>query len=130
MVAMLAAGSSAIFTSVALLTKHDHWMLREIEAEKLSEALNDALNTLPVKYYEQITGIIEKWIPWINLTFVLGTIVTTRIEDSIKLYEKGKRPGFAAERPPDGAREGSDEGHAPGAADTFNFPTSLGYDQR
>lgn len=111
------------------MTKHDHWSLEREESRVLSEALNDALNTLPVKYYEQITAIIEKWIPWINLTFVLGAIVTTRIEDSIKLYEKGKRP-FSAQEPSVDAGEGSDRGNARTETDSFNFPSSLGWDQR
>lgn len=129
MVAMLTAGSSAIFTSVAMLTKHDHWSLNREEARVLAEALNDAINTLPVKYYEQITAIIEKWIPWINLTFVLGAIITTRIEDSVKLYEKKQRP-FPAEEPRPGAREGSDRGDGRTEADSYNFPSSLGWDNR
>jgi len=53
----------------------------------LSEALNDALNTLPVKYYDQITSVIEKWVPWVNLAFVAGAIIVPRIEESTKRIE-------------------------------------------
>ena len=87
MVAMIATGCSAIFTSVSLLTKHDHWQLAIEEAQHLSEALNDAIETLPAKYYAQITSIIEKWIPWINLSFVVGAIIIPRLEESAKRIE-------------------------------------------
>jgi hypothetical protein len=87
MVAMIATGCSAIFTSVSLLTKHDHWQLAVEEAQHLSQALNDAIETLPAKYYAQITSIIEKWIPWINLSFVVGAIVIPRLEESAKRIE-------------------------------------------
>ena len=87
MVAMIATGCSAIFTSVSLLTKHDHWQLAIEEAQHLSQALNDAIETLPTKYYAQITQIIERWIPWINLSFVVGAIIIPRLEESAKRVE-------------------------------------------
>jgi hypothetical protein len=54
MVTLLASGASAIFTSVALLTKHEHWKLHIEEGKILAEALNDAISTLPEKYYAQV----------------------------------------------------------------------------
>jgi hypothetical protein len=89
MVTMIATGMALMFTSVALLTKHDHWSLEGGEAKALSEAINGALDTLPAKYYVQITGFVENWIPWINLTFTLGAILLPRIEESIKRVEAG-----------------------------------------
>lgn len=88
MVTMLASGAAAIFTSISLLTKHDHWNLQTDEGKILAEALNEAINTLPEKYYAQVTGIVEKWIPWINLCFVCGAIIVPRIEASAKRIEK------------------------------------------
>lgn len=90
MVTMLTVASSGLFTSIALLTKHEHWALTPPEAKALAEALNGALDTLPVKYYEQITAIIEKWIPWVHLAFVGGTIVLDRIEQSAKRVEESR----------------------------------------
>jgi hypothetical protein len=91
MVTMISTGCVAIFTSLALLTKHDHWYLEKPEAKTLAEALNDAIATLPEKYYAQITGIVETWIPWINLCFVVGAIVIPRIEASTKRVEEAHR---------------------------------------
>ena len=88
MVTMLASGAAMLFTSVALLTKHDHWNLETEEAKTLAEALNEAISTLPEKYYAQIIAIIEKWVPWFNLAFVVGAIVIPRIEASSKRIEK------------------------------------------
>lgn len=87
-VALLATGCTAIFTSVKLLTKHEHWELEELEAKILSEALNDAFETLPSKAYEIIIAIIEKWVPWVNLVFVVSAILLPRIEESAKRFEK------------------------------------------
>lgn len=87
MVALLAVGCSAIFTSVALLTKHEHWHLEQQESQHLAAALNDAIATLPVKYYARITEIIEKWIPWINLAFVLSALILPRLDASTKRNE-------------------------------------------
>jgi hypothetical protein len=116
MVAMLAAGSSALFTSVALLTKHDHWQLEAAESKALAEALNDAINTLPTKYYAAITKVIEQWIPWVNLAFCVGAIVVPRIEESTKRIEASHyRPREAGN-----ARDGGTE------ANPFDHITSLG----
>ena len=91
MVTMISTGCVAIFTSLALLTKHEHWHLEKLEAKTLAEALNDAIATLPEKYYVQITGIVETWIPWINLCFVIGAIIIPRIEASTKRIEETHR---------------------------------------
>lgn len=91
MVTMLSTGCVAIFTSLAMLTKHEHWNLERVEAKTLAEALNDAIATLPEKYYAQITGIVETWIPWINLCFVAGAIIIPRIEASTKRLEETHR---------------------------------------
>jgi hypothetical protein len=91
MITLLASGCSAIFTCIALLTKHDHWALQhspQNEAKILAEALNDAIDTLPAKQYDIITSIVEKWIPWINLCFVVSALVYDRIEQSRKLTEE------------------------------------------
>lgn len=88
LVTMLASGSAMLFTSIAMLTKHDHWSLQSEEARTLAEALNEALNTLPEKYYAQIIAIVEKWIPWFNLAFVVSAIVLPRIEASTKRVEE------------------------------------------
>lgn len=94
MLTLIASGSSALFTSVALLTKHDHWALRTdcvpSESKILAEAINDALDTLPTKYYDFITAIVEKWIPWINLCFVVSALVIERAEQSRKLIEEAR----------------------------------------
>ncbi len=91
MVTMLSTGCVAIFTSLAMLTKHEHWYLEKPEAKTLAEALNDAIATLPEKYYAQIIGIVETWIPWINLCFVLGAIIIPRIEASSKRIEESHK---------------------------------------
>jgi len=88
MITLLSSGAAAIFTSIQLLTKHEHWKLQSEEAIILAEALNDAISTLPEKYYAQVVGIIEKWIPWVNLCFVVGAIIIPRIEASAKRIEK------------------------------------------
>ena len=119
MVTMLASGAAAIFTSVALLTKHDHWNLQHEEGKILAEALNDALETLPEKQYAQVTGIVEKWIPWINLCFVVGAIIVPRFEASAKRIEK-KYPKESA---------GSNERDTATTDNTFSGWSSLGYNQ-
>jgi len=119
MVTMLASGAAAIFTSVALLTKHEHWNLQHEEGKILAEALNDALETLPEKQYAQITGIVEKWIPWINLCFVVGAIIVPRFEASAKRIEK-KYPKEST---------GSNERDTATTDNTFGSWTSLGYNQ-
>lgn len=125
MVTLLASGCSALFTSVALLTKHDHWQLRNdckpTEAAILAEAINDALDTLPAKYYDIVTSIVEKWIPWINLIFVVSALVYDRIEQSEKLIEATRYR----------AREGSDPRYTNGAAQASNVGgnSSLGFGQ-
>lgn len=88
MVAMLSVASTALFTSISLLTKHDHWNLEKTEAHILAEALNDALVTLPGHTYAAIIAIIEKWVPWINLIFVVSAIILPRIEASTKRIEE------------------------------------------
>lgn len=125
MVTLLASGASALFTSVALLTKHDHWALRSdcqpTEAKILAEAINDALDTLPVKYYDFVTSIVERWIPWINLAFVLSALIFDRIAQSEKLIEATRyRPSNT-----------SDERYAASAAqDGFSgSSSSLGFGQ-
>lgn len=114
MVTLLASGASALFTSVALLTKHEHWQLRNdckpTEAAILAEAINDALDTLPVKYYDIVTSIVEKWIPWINLCFVLSALIYDRIEQSEKLIEATRYQ----------ARNGSDKRYTNGAEEAGN----------
>jgi hypothetical protein len=101
MVTMISTGMSLAFTSVALLTKHEHWSLQGEEAKALAEAINSALDTLPAKYYEKITGFVESWVPWINLSFVCGAIIIPRIEESFKRAEAGnyKAPDERAKRP-------------------------------
>ena len=119
MVTMLASGAAAIFTSVAMLTKHDHWKLHPDEAGTLAEALNDAISTLPEKYYAQIVAIIERWIPWINLTFVVSAIVIPRIEASAKRIEKSYSP----------VNNADDKRDAGTTDNPFSNYTSLGFNQ-
>ena len=88
LVTMLSTASVAIFSSIELITKHEHWALEKPEAQILAEALNDAIATLPAKYYDSIIAIIERWIPWINLIFVIGAIVIPRLEASGKRIEE------------------------------------------
>lgn len=88
LVTMLATASVALFSSIELITKHEHWALEKAEAGILAEALNEALSTLPAKYYDSIIGVIEKYVPWINLIFVIGAIVIPRIEASSKRIEE------------------------------------------
>jgi len=123
MVTLLASGCGALFTSVALITKHDHWQLRTdcqpTEAKILAEAINDALDTLPTKYYDIVTSIVEKWIPWINVCFVLCALIYDRIEQSEKLIERThyKTSERGDKRYTDGATQASN----------VNSHTSLGY---
>jgi hypothetical protein len=119
MVTLLASGASAIFTSVALLTKHEHWKLHIEEGNILAKALNDAISTLPEKYYAQVVGIIEGWIPWINLCFVVGAIVIPRIEASAKQIERKHSP----------KSEPSNERNERSADNPFSSWTSLGFNQ-
>jgi hypothetical protein len=118
MVTMLASGAAAIFTSISLLTKHDHWNLQTDEGKILAEALNEAINTLPEKYYAQVTGIVEKWIPWINLCFVCGAIIVPRIEASAKRIEKRYTP----------KSEGSDKRDTTTTDNPFGSYSSIGFD--
>src|SRR6266508_2997715 len=123
MVTLLASGCGALFTSVALITKHDHWQLRTdcqpTEAKILAEAINDALDTLPTKYYDIVTSIVDKWIPWINVCFVLCALIYDRIEQSEKLIERTHYK----------ASERGDKGYTDSAtqASNVNSHTSLGY---
>lgn len=120
MVTLLSGGAAAIFTSISLLTKHDHWNLEKTEGKILAEALVDAINTLPEKYYAQVIGIIENWIPWINLCFVVGAIVIPRIEASAKRVEKRYNVESKA----------SNSGNAGTEDNPFRDLSSIGYDQR
>jgi hypothetical protein len=119
MITLLSSGAAAIFTSVSLLTKHDHWSLQTDEAKILAEALNDAISTLPEKYYAQVIGIIEKWIPWINLCFVVGAIIVPRLEASAKRIEKSHSQ----------QSETSNSGDARTKDNPFSNWSSLGYNQ-
>jgi len=120
MITLLSSGAAAIFTSISLLTKHDHWALQTDEAKIFAEALNDAINTLPEKYYAQVIAIIENWIPWINLTFVVGAIIIPRIEASAKRIEKRHTPESGT----------SNERNARTEDNPFRDISSIGYDQR
>lgn len=118
-VTLLTAASSAIFTSVSLLTKHDHWSLDKPEATALAEALNDALTTLPEKSYAFVLKILEQWVPWINLIFVVSAIIFPRIEESAKRAEEARyKP-----------REGGDGGDAGAKANSNYRGSSLGWNQ-
>lgn len=87
MVAMISVACTAMFSSITLLTKHDHWSLEQQEAKYLAEAVNEAIQTLPTKTYAAIIAIIERWIPWVNLVFVVSAIIIPRIEASAKRIE-------------------------------------------
>lgn len=119
MVAMLSVATTAIFTSISLLTKHDHWNLDSTEAKILAEALNESFQTLPTKYYEQIIAIIEKWIPWVNLIFVISAIIIPRIEASAKRIEDSHYK----------QNQNSNSGNAGTENNPFNDWKSVGYSQ-
>jgi hypothetical protein len=120
MVAMLSIATSAIFTSVALLTKHKHWELVSDEARILAESLNEAFATLPTKAYEQIIAIIEKWVPWVNLVFVVSAIIIPRIEESVKRVEETHyRENPVSNKRDDGTKD-----------NPFANYSSLGFDER
>ena len=88
MVTMISSAMAMSFTCVSLILKHDHWALDTDEAKALGEAINTALDTLPEKYYEQITQFTENWFPWFNLCFVLAAILYPRIDESAKRLEE------------------------------------------
>jgi hypothetical protein len=120
LVTMLSTASVALFSSIELLTKHQHWALEKTEAQILAEALNEALATLPAKYYDSIVGIIERYIPWVNLCFVIGAIVIPRIEASGKrIEEKHNQP----HNPNNGRNAGAED-------NPFSNWTSLGWNSR
>jgi hypothetical protein len=120
LVTMLSTASVALFSSIELLTKHEHWALEKTEAQILAEALNEALATLPAKYYDSIIGVIEKYVPWVNLAFVVGAIVIPRIEASGKRIEaKHYKPS-----------ETSNRGDAGTENNPFSNWTSLGWNGR
>jgi hypothetical protein len=130
MVTMIATGCTALFTSVALLTGHKHWSLETEECGFLAEALNDAIATLPASQYAFITGIIEKWIPWINLAFVAGAIIVPRLEESAKraTAERAARTSrYTSTRPRDETRDGSYTGHTGSPYNTFGDEASVGW---
>lgn len=119
-VTLLASATSALFTSIALLTKHDHWSLVSEESKALSESLNEAFATLSTKHYEFIIAILEKWVPWINLIFVASAIILPRIEESAKLSEaKRYQPN-----------QTGDSGDAGAKTDTSYRAPSLGWNGR
>lgn len=118
MVAMLSVACTATFTSIALLTKHEHWYLETEEVKPLAEAFNDAFATLPTKAYETIIAIIEKWTPWINLVFVLSAIIVPRIEASIKRVETTR---YQPNRSNDGRDAGTEASSWPNEI-PFNRP--------
>jgi hypothetical protein len=120
LVTALSTASVALFSCVELLTKHEHWALEKTEAQILAESLNDALATLPAKYYDSITAIIEKYVPWINLAFVVGAIIVPRIEASSKQIETGNN----AENKTDDRRDARTEDNP------FSNWTSLGWNSR
>jgi len=91
-VTLLASATSGIFTSIALLTGHEHWPLVIQESKNLAEALSDCLDTLPSKTYAQIIAILEKWVPWVNLAFIAGAIIVPRITKSLERVEERYHP--------------------------------------
>lgn len=91
MLAMLAVALTALFSTLALFFGK-HWNLDTEESNIFADQLNQALMTLPQKSYETIIAIIEKWVPWINLTFTVYAILLPRIEETgkqIKSRSKG-----------------------------------------
>lgn len=118
MVTLLAVSLNVVFTSVALLTKHDHWSLEREESTELSKVLNDALSTLPEKTYAKVSNVIEKWGVWTNLIFVFAAILLPRIEESNKRAERKRAEGGRAE-----PNQGGDGGHAPTEDNPFRDTT-------
>lgn len=128
MVMVLGQASSMLFTCVAMLTDHEHWMLQEPESNKLGKALDAALSTLPERAYEKVLEIADKWHPWIQLIFVVAFIVWPRIEESSKLA-RGER----VEEPNSQGSEASANGSGrAGQGGTYGgyrpYHSSLGYD--
>jgi hypothetical protein len=116
MVIMLATMANAIFASVSIITRQDHWNLEPQESNEFAIALNDALSTLPTKAYEAISKLIESYAPWLQLCFVTYAIVMPRIKES------NKRNESAAYR----TRQEYDARNGRTTPDNFDSFTSLG----
>lgn len=129
MVMVLGQASYMLFTCVAMLTDHEHWMLQEAESSKLGKALDAALSTLPERVYEKVIEIADKWHPWIQLVVVLAIIVWPRIEESSKIA-RGEQSAEGADTRQSEARAGGSNGAGQnGAARNYRpYHSSLGYD--
>jgi hypothetical protein len=122
MVMVLGQASAALFACVSMLTNHEHWELEEKESEKLGEALDAALSTLPEQAYEKVIAIADKWYPWAKLVFIVGILIWTRIEESAKLVEAANyKPGDGSV----GGSNGTEQGRA--QANYKHYHSSLGY---
>jgi hypothetical protein len=129
MVMVLGQASSMLFTCVAMLTDHEHWMLQEAESNKLGKALDAALSTLPERAYEKVIAIADKWHPWIQLVFVIAFIVWPRIEESSKIARGEQSVEGADTRQSEAGASGSNGARQNGAARNYRpYHSSLGYD--
>jgi hypothetical protein len=123
MAVILGKSASLLFASVAMLTEHDHWSLEKEEADKLGKALDDALSTLPERAYEKVIAIADKWHPWVQLVFVLGILIWTRIEESAQRVEGSDN------QPREGSANGSGTSKQSAATPNYRpYHSSLGYD--
>jgi hypothetical protein len=123
MVGALAGASEMFFAGMALATGHHHWLLEEQEAQILAKALDNALDTLPEKYYEVITKITNKWFPRTNLIWTIGAIVGPRLNASA---ERVKARNYQPPAPDNGRAESE---HA-GANNGFEYGApGLGWSQ-
>lgn len=122
LVAMLSFSVSMFYSTVALGTGHDHWVLEEGESKAYGEALNNFIDSLPVKSYAIVAEFIEKWLPKAHLAFTATVITWPRIKASIERFEnKDYRPN----RPSPDRNEPVIEPN-PAQTSDFNDWTSLG----
>lgn len=124
-IGLLTVCSTLSFSTVALLTGHDHWSLDEEESAYHAKALNGMLDTLPNKYYEIIVVAAEKWLPRFFYIFALCALVAPRINESAKRFDD--RNYRSSEKPDSANREPESERASSSGANGFTADwTSLG----
>lgn len=91
-IGILATAVSAIFIPLSI-PLGPHWALSDNEAFTLAESLQKALSTLPGSTYADLKKYLDRFIPWIALTIVIGQTIAPKIELTQRIRE-AERAGF------------------------------------
>ncbi|HET8676044.1 MAG TPA: hypothetical protein VFO63_09680 [Blastocatellia bacterium] len=90
-IGVLATAASAIFIPLSVVLG-PHWILSDDEAFALAESLQKALTTLPGSTYGDIKKYLDRFVPWIALTIVVGQVCAPKIALTQQIREAERNP--------------------------------------